>query len=111
MAANVRRAARRKADAGPAPLDLRASDELGPEKRLELGEAWELLDELLERLPDELRRVLVLAEIEQLEVAEIAKLERIRAGTAASRLRRARAAFRVQLERAEHRNPFSRRDR
>lgn len=107
VAANVRRAARRKRDAGPDPLELRAGNELGPEQRRVLGEAWELLDELLDRLPDDLRRVLVLAEIEQLQVPEIAELERIRVGTAASRLRRARAAFRAQLERAQHRNPFA----
>jgi RNA polymerase sigma-70 factor (ECF subfamily) len=110
VAANVRRAAQRKAEAGPEALALHAHDELGPEQRLVLGEAWALLDELLERLPDDLRRVLVLAEIEQLEMTEIAQLERIRVGTVASRLRRARAAFRTQLARAGTRNPFARSD-
>ena len=65
-----------------------------------------MLDELLERLPDELRRVLVLAEIEQLEVPEIAALEQIPVGPAASRLRRAREVFREHLSRAQARNPF-----
>jgi RNA polymerase sigma-70 factor (ECF subfamily) len=85
------------------PLD----ESLGPEDWVELRKAWTLLDELLERLPDELRRVLVLADIEEVAVAEIAALEGIPAGTAASRLRRAREEFQQLLARTEHRNPFS----
>jgi RNA polymerase sigma-70 factor (ECF subfamily) len=57
-------------------------------------------------LPDELRRVLVLVEIEQLEVAQVAAVEGIPIGTAASRLRRARQLFREALERVPQRNPF-----
>jgi DNA-directed RNA polymerase specialized sigma24 family protein len=79
-----------------------------PERCAELSRACSLLDELLAALPDPLRRVLVLAEIEQLEVAEIAALERIPTGTAASRLRRARSQFSALLRRNAHRNPFGR---
>jgi RNA polymerase sigma-70 factor (ECF subfamily) len=68
-----------------------------PDVEVELAEARRLLDELLAKLPDKLRRVLVLAEIEGLEVAAIAECEGIPAGTAASRLRRGRARFRVLL--------------
>ena len=50
--------------------------------------------------------MLVLAEIEQLEVPEIAALEGLPVGTAASRLRVAREQFRVLLEAARDRNPF-----
>jgi RNA polymerase sigma-70 factor (ECF subfamily) len=71
-----------------------------------LAEAWRLLDALLAKLPDKLRRALVLAEIEGLEVAEIAELERIPVGTAASRLRRARERFRSALAKEHSRNPF-----
>ena len=78
----------------------------GPEQDAELAQARSLLGELLAELPDELRRVLVLAEVEQIEVQEIAALERIPLGTAASRLRRARERFRALLEAAQHRNPF-----
>lgn len=107
VAANARRATGRKREDGPELLDQHPSLNLHPEQRRILDQAWALLDELLERLPDELRRVLVLAEIEQLEVAEIAALERLPIGTAASRLRRARDAFREQLKRVAPRNPFS----
>jgi RNA polymerase sigma-70 factor (ECF subfamily) len=66
-----------------------------------------LLDELLGELPAELRRVLVLAEIEQLTAKQIGELEGVPPGTAASRLRRARAAFYALLEREQARNPFA----
>lgn len=107
VAANARRAAQRRLEQGADALEQHAAPGLHPEQRQALDEAWTLLDELLERLPDELRRVLVLAEIEQLEVAEIAALEGIPVGTAASRLRRAREEFRDHLKRAGSRNPFA----
>jgi len=105
VAANARRAASRRSEDPGDDVEHIATG-LHPEQRRTLDEAWALLDELLERLPDELRRVLVLAEIEQLEVAEIAALEDVPVGTAASRLRRAREAFREHLKRASARNPF-----
>lgn len=77
-----------------------------PDQLTELTRARELLDELLEGLPDELRRVLVLAEIEECTLPEIAELEGIPVGTAASRLRRARARFAELREGASRRNPF-----
>lgn len=106
VVANMRRKlARRRREVVPLDheiVDLKAQ----PEHRAKLGEACSLLDELLGALPEELRRVLVLAQIEQFEVAEIAEAEGIPVGTAASRLRRARAIFREQLERVQERNPF-----
>jgi DNA-directed RNA polymerase specialized sigma24 family protein len=66
-----------------------------------------LLAELLSQLPDKLRRALVLAEIEELEVQAIAELECIPVGTAASRLRLARKRFLELLEAAKHKNPFA----
>jgi len=105
VAANARRAVSRRSEEPIAEVEHIAAG-LHPEQRRTLDEAWALLDDLLERLPDELRRVLVLAEIEQLEVTEIAALEDVPVGTAASRLRRARENFRDQLKRASARNPF-----
>ena len=97
VAANMRRKlARRREEAEPLAHDV---VDLGaqPEHAANLGEACSLLDELLRALPEELGRVLVLAQIEQLEVSEIAAAEGIPVGTAASRLRRARALFRPPL--------------
>lgn len=64
-----------------------------PEQQLETQRARELLDVVLDRLPLELRTVFVLAELEGLEVRQIAELEAIPLGTASSRLRRAREEF------------------
>jgi len=99
VAANVRRSLQRRREVPPEghsepPLDAPLPDEV-----LERRRARALLDELLEQLPVELSRVLVLAEVEQLTVAAIAELEGIPAGTPASRLRRARSVFRELLER------------
>lgn len=106
VAANLRRKlARRREEVEPLAQEI-VDRGAHPEHAANLGEARSLLDELLARLPDELRRVLVLAQIEQFEVAEIAQAEGIPVGTAASRLRRARALFREQLERVQRRNPF-----
>jgi len=52
-----------------------------------------MLDEVLNRLPVDLRTVFVLHELEGLEVREIAEIEGIPVGTASSRLRRAREEF------------------
>jgi RNA polymerase sigma-70 factor (ECF subfamily) len=86
-------------------LDL-PDDKALPDEAASLCEARELLDRLLDSLPDDLRRVLVLAEIEQLEVAEIAALEGLPVGTAASRLRRARSSFREALASVRGELPF-----
>ncbi len=77
-----------------------------PDDTLRWQEARALLDRLLALLPEELSRVLVLAEIEELPVAEIAQLEGIPVGTAASRLRRARSSFREALAAAQLAHPF-----
>jgi RNA polymerase sigma-70 factor, ECF subfamily len=106
VAANLRRAGTRRQDV---PVDVAHSTPSRapePDELTELGRARTLLDALIGKLPEELRRVIVLAEIAQLEVAEIAELEQIPIGTAASRLRRARALFKQLLSDAADRNPF-----
>jgi RNA polymerase sigma-70 factor (ECF subfamily) len=106
IAANARRARRRRREApGELADELEAWGAL-PDERVELERTAALLDDLLEHLPEELRRVLVLAEVEEASVPTIAELEGIPVGTAASRLRRARAAFEKLLERVARRNPF-----
>jgi RNA polymerase sigma-70 factor (ECF subfamily) len=63
------------------------------EEQLVEWQARALLDDALNRLPLDLRAVLVLHEIEGLEVRQIAEIEAIPVGTASSRLRRAREEF------------------
>lgn len=73
-------------EALPAPV-------VDPDALLDQHRARALLDELLDRLPEDLRTVLVLHELEGLQVKQIAELVSIPVGTAGSRLRRAREAF------------------
>ena len=73
----------------PSMVDERPS----PEEQLVARQARQLLDDVLNRMPSELRTVFVLFELEGLEVRQIAELEAIPVGTASSRLRRAREEF------------------
>ena len=74
---------------GAEPLSLDPQpDELADQKRLRA-----LLDEVLAAMPEDLREVFVLFELEELSTPEIATLLDIPTGTAASRLRRAREEF------------------
>ena len=65
----------------------------GPLAAIVERERLACLDKALEAMPPELREVFVLADIEELTMAEIAQVLSIPPGTVASRLRRARAAF------------------
>lgn len=67
---------------GPQP------DEIADQRRLRA-----MLDEVLAAMPDDLRVVFVLFELEELGTQEIADLLKIPNGTVASRLRRAREEF------------------
>ena len=92
--ANARRGERRRRETtDPTLVELPATsrplDELVDDERARVR-----LDALLAALPPELRRVIVLAEIEELSTPEIAELEGVPLGTAASRLRRAREHLR-----------------
>ena len=64
----------------------------GPDAEDQLGdkELRRCLDKILDELPPEHRAVFVLAELEELTMAEIARVLTIPPGTVASRLRRAR---------------------
>lgn len=99
VASHVRRSlARRRQD----PLDeyMPSTDE-SPEQVVSQKKAREMLDQLLTQLPEDLRVVLTLFEFEDLTVPEIASMLEIPVGTAASRLRRAREHFQVEMRRME----------
>jgi RNA polymerase sigma-70 factor (ECF subfamily) len=105
VAANHRRTAvvryeRAADDLDSGEGDGPSADELLDEKRLRA-----MLDDLLAGLPDDLRTVFVLYELEELGVSEIAHTLGIPRGTAASRLRRAREAFEAAARRLRARQP------
>ncbi len=93
-------AARARPDAKP------GADELLDEKRMR-----NLLDEVLDSLPEELRAVLVLFELEEVGLTEISVALGIPRGTAASRLRRAREMFQIAARRTRARLALPEEDR
>ena len=107
VANNARRGLRRRREVlSDEPSEEAEPEARSPEKMAQLVQARQLLARVLDQLPEKLRRVIVLAELEQLEVPEIAALEGIPVGTAASRLRVARERFRAQLACVRDQNPF-----
>lgn len=72
------------------PEDRQASELPLPDEQVEARRALVRLDQALDMLPDELREVIVLTELEALPQIEIASLLGLPVGTVASRLRRAR---------------------
>jgi len=79
-----------------------------PEEQAETRRRREVLDEMLDQLPIELRTVLVLFELEQMTKTEVAGLLGVPVGTAVSRLRRAREEFKAAVQRRRAREAFSR---
>lgn len=63
------------------------------DEQIERREALAFLDAVLARLDDDLRRVFVLSDIEELTASEVSEVLATPVGTVASRLRRARRQF------------------
>ena len=107
VAANMRRSKKRrtaaydKFEVAPA-----TENQATPESISEQAQARELLNQLLEGMPDDLREVLVLFEIEELGIGEIAEVLQIPMGTVGSRLRRARERFKAAVARHQSRQAF-----
>jgi RNA polymerase sigma-70 factor, ECF subfamily len=95
VVADHRRSRRRRPeDATEASeLERSAPQSSSPEMLLDERRRLELLDRLLARLPEDLAKVFVLFELEELTMTEIARLLELPSGTVASRLRRARERF------------------
>ena len=73
------------------------------DEQLDAARARALLDEALASLPDDLRVVLVLSELDEITAPSIAELLDVPVGTVASRLRRAREHFSKVAERMKAR--------
>ncbi|MBX3205724.1 MAG: sigma-70 family RNA polymerase sigma factor [Labilithrix sp.] len=99
VASGVRRAQSRRREVAGAqveePIDeTPAADVLVDEKK-----ARAILDEILLTMPEELRAVFVLFELEEVAATEVAEVLGIPVGTVASRLRRAREVFHAAANR------------
>lgn len=76
-------------------MDVRRSEGARPEERIDHQRAVDLMGRILDGMTLDLRTVFVLSELEGMTMPEVAALVEIPVGTAASRLRRAREAFRA----------------
>ena len=81
-----------RATADPASLHELVAEQ-DPASALERSEAIDVLDRLLAQLDEDKREVLVLSEIEQMTLAQIAEVTGANPNTVASRLRAARQEF------------------
>lgn len=98
LAAHARRSlARRREVPAEEALDI-ADASATPEQLVDRSRARRMLDRVLDQMDPDLRTVFVLYEFEELNMAQIASALEIPRGTVASRLRRARAAFRDRAQ-------------
>lgn len=88
-----RRRTRQSARTDDGDLEIHPDPQPTPESRADTSAKLRLLDALLAELPDELRDVVVLCELESMTLSEAASVLEIPQGTVASRLRRARTAL------------------
>ena len=72
-----------------------------PDEAAEANETRARLQNILDRMPDELRVVFLLYELERFTMAEISECLSIPPGTVASRLRRAREDFIARARRVQ----------
>jgi RNA polymerase sigma-70 factor (ECF subfamily) len=107
VGARARRSLGRRREEPLEAAGEREASEPNAEQVLERRQARALLDQLLDEMPDDLRVVFVLFELEELSTSQIAELCEIPVGTAASRLRRAREDFEERVARAEARRRFA----
>lgn len=82
-------------------MDIRRSEAGRPEELVDHQRAIELMSRILDGMTLDLRTVFILSELEGMTMPEVAALVEIPVGTAASRLRRAREAFRAAVAELE----------
>ena len=100
IAANTRRSASRRRELSDDEALASQTDERpNPEQIVASRRDRELLDRLLAGLPEDVRPVFILYELEGMTMSEIAELLALPPGTVASRLRRAREDFHTAARR------------
>jgi len=103
VASDVRRSEARHERIEADALDEIEDDRPGPEQLADRERTRAVLDRVLAALDLELRAVFVLYELEEMTMADIAATLDVPPGTVASRLRRAREAFRAAAMRLRSR--------
>ncbi len=93
VASDARRTKARQREVFDEHTNERADPRPSPEELVDQKRARELLDDVLDAMPLDLRAAFTMFEIEGMSVTEVASALAIPAGTAASRLRRARERF------------------
>ena len=93
VASDARRAQHRRGKPADVELEILVDGAPSPEDLLDHKRARAQLDAVIANMPDDVRDVFVLYELESLTMAEIALALDLPAGTVASRLRRAREVF------------------
>ena len=99
VAANARRSVHRRDEAHHQMVQTESIDDPSQEELTDQLRARALMDRVLAEMPDELREVFVLFELEELPVADVAEVLGIPIGTVGSRLRRARQDFHDRVRR------------
>ena len=100
VASESRRARRRRTvREGAAAAETTTSDSESPEQLAANRQARALLDEILDAMPENVRAVFMLFELEEMTMAEIAKVLDVPPGSVASRLRRGRELFHSEAAR------------
>ena len=109
IAANSRRSLQRRDEAHFQMMQTERNHDPSQEELTDQLRARALMDQVLAEMPNELREVFVLFELEELGVADVAELLSIPIGTVGSRLRRARDDFHERVKRikaiSQHRGP------
>jgi RNA polymerase sigma-70 factor (ECF subfamily) len=82
-------------------MDVRSGQVARPEDLADQRRAVELMQRILSGMDEDLKTVFILAELEGQTMPEVAALLEIPLGTATSRLRRAREAFRAAVQALE----------
>lgn len=104
IAANARRGQSRNREvANEVAIAVQRDASPNPEQVAASNEAKKLLEQFLEMLPDDLRTVFMLFELEGLTIAEIADACALPMGTVGSKLRRAREEFQETIRRFQAR--------
>lgn len=105
VASVARRTLRRRREVGDEaqePID----EQPGPDELVDRKRSRAILDEILDTMPEDIRAVFVLYELDQMSMAEISDMMDAPMGTVASRLRRGRELFEHEMKRVRARETF-----